>query len=89
MLTKKNPTKKQGLHECLMYTEFPKFMENSLSCTVEPIFNTSNSKNHCYNVRAKKHRFFLYLIYFCKIDTASQPVKTGKKAPKLLIETNP
>ena len=25
----------------------------------------------------------------CKIDTASQPVKTGKKAPKLLIEKNP
>ena len=42
-----------GSHECIMYTEFPKFTDNSLSCTVEPMFNTSNSENHCYNDRAK------------------------------------
>ena len=39
-----------GSHECKMYTEFPTFTDNSLSCTVEPMFNISNSENHCYNL---------------------------------------
>ena len=57
-----------GSHDCLMYTEFPKFTENSLSCTVEPIFNTSNSENHCYNDRAKKNTFFSYIQFiFAKL----------------------
>ena len=54
-----------------------------------PYLTPRIAKTFAITTELKNTVFSLYSIYFCKIDTSSQPVKTGKKAPKLLIEKNP
>ena len=65
-----------------MYTEFPKFTENSLSCTVEPIFNTTNSGNHCFNDRVKKIPFFFYIQFISAKLTPLPACKNWKESTK-------